>query len=360
MLYLFNSAYRAGFTTNVLNTLYLPKGCVNKYRYTVGRNVDSSICDRVKLGDELIIVFIDRYGEEGYRFHPLREGELHRCYPEGDHIFFEVKLLDYVYPKNLEDFQDQIKRSLDSLDLPRLTRGDRQATDDGTYAIPGAAPLRELGGMISSDSAWTSCVDQLHRAKAFIPDAHNEYLFLRATIQTGVNQGHTLDVEIYKGIPRFSLTAEGSYCLRLFYKYPPQQTDSMRVSKVSIEDENNVIVPRVARAYTVDKLADEITFTFSVTSWPRQLAGQILANTQQPDGLVKTHGPDVGIPYRVKQNIWRGVMTLLAILLMGVSGAALGLDILTGGWHVFVKIAAAALQASAIYYLYWRLGHKVQ
>ncbi len=35
MIYLFNSAFRALYRANVLNTLFLPEGYTNEYRYRV-------------------------------------------------------------------------------------------------------------------------------------------------------------------------------------------------------------------------------------------------------------------------------------------------------------------------------------
>ena len=41
MLYLFNSAFRSLYLTNVMNTLFLPAGYTNEYRYR--RKPDSQI-----------------------------------------------------------------------------------------------------------------------------------------------------------------------------------------------------------------------------------------------------------------------------------------------------------------------------
>lgn len=71
MIYLFNSAYRALYTRNVLNTLFIPKGGTNEYRYRVRGATTHIAADsygdfiNATSGEAITIVFIDRFGNGG-------------------------------------------------------------------------------------------------------------------------------------------------------------------------------------------------------------------------------------------------------------------------------------------------------
>jgi len=82
MIYLFNSAYRPLYTRNILNTIFIPPGGINEYRYSVRGNdihIAPGSCSEFKnapAGIPIVIIFIDRFGRSGYEYHPLRKGRL--------------------------------------------------------------------------------------------------------------------------------------------------------------------------------------------------------------------------------------------------------------------------------------------
>src|ERR1017187_5979574 len=106
MLYLFNSAYRPLYTVNVLNTLTLPHGYVNEYRYKysvkskyLSTALFSSLGSLVSSNTDTVITFVDRFSDGGYTYHPLRKGRLVSWKQEGDQVFLRVSLADYVCSK---------------------------------------------------------------------------------------------------------------------------------------------------------------------------------------------------------------------------------------------------------------------
>jgi len=107
MLYLFNSAARPEYVKNVLNTMYLPNGAVNKYQYeTDGTNyVEPSIkYPSKKEGEKVAILFIDRHDEDPSqnRYIPLRLGRLKRIDADCGKVFFYVQLGEFIHEQ--EDF----------------------------------------------------------------------------------------------------------------------------------------------------------------------------------------------------------------------------------------------------------------
>jgi hypothetical protein len=114
MIYLFNSAYRPRYVRNVLNTLYLPENCANEYRYrfTGDRpNISAGFYSglgNLKSGNECVVMFIDRYAEGGYEYHPLRKAKFLGYRVQADYVYFTVQLLDFIYPQNLKRFKDNL------------------------------------------------------------------------------------------------------------------------------------------------------------------------------------------------------------------------------------------------------------
>ena len=105
MLYLFNSAARPEYVKNVLNTMYLPNGAVNKYQYeTDGTNyVEPGIkYPSKKEGEKVAILFIDRHDENPSqnRYIPLRLGRLKRIDSDCGKVFFYVQLGEFIHKQD--------------------------------------------------------------------------------------------------------------------------------------------------------------------------------------------------------------------------------------------------------------------
>ncbi len=112
MLYLFNSGARPEYVKNVLHTLHLPKGAINKYQYEIDRTnyVDPAIkYPSKKEREKVLIVFIDRHDDnpDANKYIPLRYGELQRIELKESKVFFYVKLCDYISEPSY--FQEKFK-----------------------------------------------------------------------------------------------------------------------------------------------------------------------------------------------------------------------------------------------------------
>src|SRR5580704_7955048 len=118
MLYLFNSAFRPLYLKNVLNTLCLPAGCTNEYRYRhagepryVAPGLYSSL-PKLKVGTECVVIFIDRFAEGGYSYHPLRLADYVLYRDENEYIHFRIRLGQFIYAKNSADFEQTLLQDL--------------------------------------------------------------------------------------------------------------------------------------------------------------------------------------------------------------------------------------------------------
>ncbi len=359
MLYLFNSGYRPGYTTNVLNTLFLPSGLTNKYRYRIDINVDTSIANEIKTGDETLITFIDRFAESGYAYYPLRLGKFFQSYSEAGQLFFVIILGECIYPKKINEFQDLIKTNLSSAGLPKVVNEDRNSDNDGKYALISPNLINAQSSFLREDEAWSACINDISKTTAFKPTASNEYVFLKASIHSGRGHGKGEELKIKESTEGFSLFTEESYILKLIYRYPMQNVDRNRVCSLSILKDDDIIVGKGSTKLGVDKFGDEVRFLFSVRRNPQNLSGEFkveVVSTGQ--GETKAYFPDAALSFRVFRNWKERFFTIIAFVVMVLSSTMIGSDFSKDKWFSAWALVFAVLQAGAIYYLYWKLGRK--
>lgn len=156
MLYLFNSGARPEYVKNVLHTLHLPKGAINKYQYEIDRTnyVDRTIkYPSKKEVEKVLIVFIDRHDDnpDANKYIPLRYGELKRIELKESKVFFYVKLCDYISePRN---FQKKIKEKF--CDKLFYKKGKKEY---GHLAFKGEDII---GDYVSDDNDWIKTVKNI-------------------------------------------------------------------------------------------------------------------------------------------------------------------------------------------------------
>jgi hypothetical protein len=145
VLYLFNSAYRPLYLKNVLNTLGFPQDCVNEYRYKhsgESRQIAPTLysaLSSIKSAEECVIIYIDRFSEDGYVYYPLRRAGFVMYRDVNEYVHFRVRLGPFIYPRDLAAFNRDLKQELTSQGLPTLTGGDPRNTRDGNYVIRSAS-----------------------------------------------------------------------------------------------------------------------------------------------------------------------------------------------------------------------------
>ena len=223
-MYLFNSAARPQYAENVCNTLFYPSGWANEYRYDYqGQpyHIDPTKVDefvKTKKGEDVLIIFVDRYSANGYTFHPLRKAKLISCRQDGVRLFFKVKLGEFTYPNNNQDFNARLIRIGN---VPHLTNNDPDNHDDGFYAIK-SNDIRTGQSMMVGDTSWDTIVTNISRTRVFAARADHESVFARLTMTTRWMRWFKKTPVINKDEIYFKVTKNESYNFSLYYRYPNQ------------------------------------------------------------------------------------------------------------------------------------------
>ena len=209
MLYLFNSGYRPLYVKNVLNTLFLPSGYTNEYRYRYKgdpRHVPPAMYAQLATLEEdtkCAVCFIDRFAVPGYSYHPLRRGTYVSRREESEYVYIRVRLGDFVYPRNLNTFRQHIAQTLGTAGLPILTGSDPEGTNDGAYVIVGEDILGQTDDYLSGDGAWTTAVENLSETRALATTADQSPVFVRADIRQSSAASRRIDPVLHDGSARY-------------------------------------------------------------------------------------------------------------------------------------------------------------
>ncbi|MBI5267364.1 MAG: hypothetical protein HY851_09055 [candidate division Zixibacteria bacterium] len=357
MIYLFNSARRDGYKANVHNTFYLPAGCVNTYRYHIGQNISEEASHALSSMSrtDVLIVYIDRYAVNGYKFYPLRKGRLCGSEPRDGQVFCDVKLQDYVFIEDLESFQGYLHKSFDATGLPSA-RQDIEEPHDGMYVQIGD-PLPQSFKFASKEDAWRKCVTMISETQAMSSSASTEHLFLRATI---VKSGKPISS---KGLSpnssgKFKFSKGSAYDLILTYLFPVQQVDSGRALSLSISGIAGVVENPESNSQIVNKLSDVVKYTLAIKRTAESNVQTIALHPTTMSGTTVQFA-DATIPL-VLRSSWREfVGTVIALSIISVTGALLGLKFDELGWREFWARLPIAIINSGALYVVWRLGRKV-
>ena len=354
MLYLFNSAYRPQYCTNILNTLSVPHGCINKYRYMVNQNVERSIGDKIYNGIETIIVFIDRFHENGYFYHPLRFGQLHRCFEAGDRLLFEIILGDHIYPKDINSFQDIFLDKLSRHNFPKANLEDRKDAHDGLYAIKENSIFFEDEKFYKNDKAWANCIDNISKADAFKSEGNKEYLFSMSSI-VGKSDDIQSPIKSGNNIGKFNLTTGEQFNMKVLYKYPIQITDNSRTSNLSMYDEQNNFASESTLNKSINGIFDELNFQFELKSDPNSSNGEIKFKTHNEKDII-TYCTDTSILFKIGKSGKEKIFLSIGVLLLFIGAALLGIDFddLEIN-HILLKVLFAFIQAAGLLIL-WYFG----
>ncbi|GAB4124809.1 MAG: hypothetical protein Tsb0027_23480 [Wenzhouxiangellaceae bacterium] len=242
MLYLFNSGYRSIYVRNVLNTLFVPRAGTNEYRYrfrssagsTDAINISTGSLDRIKglhVGSKAVIVFVDRFSSGGYTYHPLRMAKFVTTREDNDYLFFRVQLEDYVYPRDIDDFNHHFRQHMHPKGIVQLIDNDPFNSNDGWYAVVDDSLFSRQDDFKTGNDAWIAAVENIQACAAFqeYPPVRNsdkltpkrkpnDYIFMRCEFND--NAGRSLSPQLRKNRAVFELVRGKNYKLNLSYRYP--------------------------------------------------------------------------------------------------------------------------------------------
>lgn len=331
MLYLFNSAFRPLYVRNVLNTLYLPVGCTNEYRYRhvgepryIAPSLYSALPD-LKVGTECVVIFIDRFANGGYAYHPLRLADYVLYRDENEYIHFRVRLGQFIYARNLNDFRRTLLQELGPLGIPSLAGGNPESTRDGNYAIQANGIFGHLDDYQRDGEAWNSVVENLSRTTALSSTDKQEPIFLKIHIQEGSKKKRTVTPALVDGAGSYHLTKNKRYELVATYRFPHQRKDQKATAKLNIafgEGLRALSNPSI----NVDSHANSVSFPFVSKRYIEDNSGSLsispVAEEGKPDPLLANSS----LQYELDDSVRFWIQIVIALLLFSVIGTLIGTD----------------------------------
>jgi hypothetical protein len=370
MIYLFNSAFRPRYVKNVLNTLYLPEHCANEYRYRFTGdkpNISAGFYSglgKLQSGIECVVTFIDRYGAGGYVYHPLRKATFLGYRIVADYVYLKVRLLDFIYPQDLQRFNQSLVGQLKDRSIPQLTENNPEYAHDGHYAIESDSVFGRFEDFKTKDDAWTTAVSALSSTKALRTDGDQWPVFVKAGIQNRKN-AVALTPTIQNQAALFQFTKDQVFELVLSYRFPQQRIDNTSQCQVDIKLGEN-IKALAASSLTVDSASNSAIVSFTTRRYAEDNRGNIELGTPsqtKPQILL----PDAPIEYFLEEGPAFWLQIIVALSLYAIAGAMIGVDFAKlnpFSWCELAKaalprIALAAIQAVGLFWLFKRIGKKV-
>lgn len=334
MIYLFNSAFRPEYRTNILNTLYLPTGCINEYRYSM-RHADPIFSQeqqarifkrkKVKRGEKVTVVYIDRHGTSGFVFHPIRRGKLESIHFDNNQIYFRVRLLDYIYPKDVNEFQDVLQNTIGTDKLPRIKDNNPDIIADGFYALQSEDTLNTRNAL-SDNEAWVDSVEAIAKTTAFGRPTVGKIVFLR--IKLTKEGGNTSLKPSMKNDDVFILKRNKGYQLTFVYRFPYQDDEPNAVSNIEVCIGNELIAKSLLQI-PIEGRNNRKLLSVKVKKSAKELFGNINLNysdSANDDQSQELLGPNSEIKYEIKESLCFWPMIILLLVIFSLCTVIIGLD----------------------------------
>lgn len=369
MIYLFNSAYRPNYSKNVVRTLFFPKNYSNEYRYRVdGQNPyvkPDQVSDILQAKNEdILVIFIDRFSEGGYFYHPLRKGKLIKCYKEGEKLFFKVSLHDFIYPINSTDFNSQI---LSLGDIPKLTNDDPQNTADGFYVIKGASIIDNKKSFHFGNEAWDKATEALKSTEAFQATDDKETIFARLDFYSNSWFWKNKSPKSKKHNYFFEIVKRKKYNLSLFYKYPNQVAQNSALLSIVEGDSLKIVSDHKIDINTYSNRQDiQLTSKRYIEDNDEFLLFEFESNVIA--GKENLIAPNHKFHIRILNGSAFWIQALIAIFIFGISEIIFSTDLsstpevnLESLWNqiTWAKLVAAILKGISLFWIFRLLGKKI-
>ncbi|MBW2005555.1 MAG: hypothetical protein JRI72_13325 [Deltaproteobacteria bacterium] len=376
MIYVFNSAYAPKYQVNMLNTLCFPNGWTNEYRYTIGVNAPGQMQTQLKKYEGLgkaIVVYIDRYFEDGegnkrYKYLPVRLGTYITSYRSVDRLIFKLQLGNFIFPENIELFNENIVKELSQYDMPKLVNSDPENTHDGQYAIIADDIVSGIKHF-SGDEAWGRCVDSIAETSAFKHNDQRNFVFMRLElskstakediIKPKISNNHWYSRKIENGDAYFLLSRACEYDLFATYKYPVQRKDKSKTALTKLSIDNH-ITSHSSEEIAIDVVANTVKYKFSLKKDTIEIGGKIGFSTASLNEGIETKGPESGFQYRIKNSMSFWIQMLIAVIFFTGAGIFNGAYSTEKGFEFDMPtIIATVVQALAVLFMFYRTGKRI-
>ncbi len=372
MLYIFNSAFRRLYTTNTLNTIYLPNGYNNEYRYrSSGEPLHVPADTRKKVlklrkGTEAIICFIDRFAAGGYVYHPIRRGTYLTSRENDEYLYLDLKLGEFLYPQDSLAFSAELFRALTVKNIPRLTGGDPENRNDGSYVILTDSEVKPDGGYKNGEQAWTALVERLSDVRAFASNPLQEPVFIRLDVYGPSDLTRQAPVVVRKGEASYKFRRNKNYRLRLTYRFPAQRTDqSAKVqAEITLGDS---LRSQGTTTVSVDSRANSVLHPFIAERYAEDDTGVIQLSPVDVAGKPPILIADGTVRYHMTESFLFWPVVVVALLVSSVAGTFIGMDlskvasltvrsIFSVAWP---KFTASIIQTCALLAVFRMMGKKI-
>ncbi len=323
MIYLFNSGLRNEYSVNVLNTLHLPVGMDNQYRYssyTGYDHVDNALTTGDHSDKDVLIIFIDRYVENGFKYYPLRKGKLICSERIESKIYFTVKLLEYYAVEDIDSFNIAFSKEFAGR-VPVMAQSNvPEDQGPGFFAFEGRDICTSF--KVSSYSPWFTNIQRLSKAKIF---AEAFTIFTRVDIQKSNKK--SAKIKKIEGADRIHLEVKETYKVKYHYYFEIQEKE--KDSYVEIE------LIEKSRSFSTSKPTQTIrnktgyfTYELSTNKSPEQkyedlefrLNKSSLAENQ------RLYIADSPIKIQIRNSIWFWAEIAAYVLLIGLGRWLLDLN----------------------------------
>jgi len=225
------------------------------------------------------VIYVDRFGKDTdnlgvYKYYPVRTARFLSIGREGQQYYIRLKLLDFIYPKDIDSFFNEIVETLPG--LPTF-QGTPENTHDGYYAIYNQKNIfADNSKFESGDDAWHSCVNDLSsKTEYFRSSDERRIIFARLKLLETFPKTKEVCPSIsnnpwyYRPLRKvndgnafYKVTMDRSYCFHMNYSYPIQATNTKAIAKLDTQLSNN-IVPQTDTEIDINSRTSRIDLPFS-------------------------------------------------------------------------------------------------
>jgi hypothetical protein len=363
MLYLFNSSYDPLYQRNLLNTLFLPYGATNEYRYTMSDNRTNiqptipEISSNLK-GEDITISFIDRCatspnGTPSYKYYPIRRARFIRGMKDNDRYYILLQLLEYIFPAEVQTTSDSIANSLQG--VAKLTNGNPLEKNDGYYFLHANNIFGDLK-FEQGNSAWSKSVATIANSRLFTSTPNNRYIFARAEIHEYENENKTLNGKIGRNIRAYSrISKQKTYSLAITYDFPFLIQNHVTDTYLKMEASDNIYTLSNQKV-ELNSHSNRTEFNFEPKSDCADKNSNFKPTFYSTTAGVQIVAPDANLPLSIKESKSFWVQVILALLIFGLS--SLFKDLFSNA-ALYWNIAFTILQTGSVAWLWLVTGKKI-
>jgi hypothetical protein len=172
--------------------------------------------------EDVMIIFIDRFADGGFKFYPLRKGTLVKINKKEAKVYFTVKLLEYYAVSDISSFNTRLKNVF-APTIPKINpNGDPNIDGLGLFAFKGMDISKEF---TVCDNPWTTIVEKLSDLNVF---SEGFTIFTQAELCKANANDSTIRCS--------ELVKRKNYRVNLGYYFKEQDLNKNSYAEIELED----------------------------------------------------------------------------------------------------------------------------